>query len=169
MYFDALGNAYEDLPGVVEDTEARIVRLTFDETVTTTTPVTIPICAMPDTGIGVHETQIRADITQTSAGTCEFQVGTDDDPDAFAALTDKTNAFVCGSVGSESANQSLFTENDVAGAMHEVIQLVLTEDSGGSDNSCRVQGEVRILFSGRPAARNMRTSKNIIVASPDAP
>ena len=169
MYTDALGNNYEDLHGVVEDTEARIIRLEFDETVTTTTPVTIPITEMPATGIGVHETQIRADITQTSAGTCEFSVGTDDDPDAFAALTDKDNTFVCGSVGSESANQSLFTENDVAGLNHQVIQLTLTEDSGGSDNVVDVHGEVRILYSGRCAPRNKRDSKGNVVAPPGAP
>ncbi len=169
MWTDANGNNYEDLPGVVEDTEARIVRLTFDETVTATTPVTIPISEMPATGIAVHETTIRADLTQTSAGdpsTLDFEVGTDDDPDAFASITGTTPAYVVDAIDSGEANVPLLTENDVAGAMHEVIQLALSATGG---QGISVHGEVRILFSGRPASRRVRDSEGNIVAQPDSP
>ena len=65
-------------------------------------------------------------------------------------------------------DKPLLNEDDVdlVAGTHEVIQLQLTEDSGGSDNVVHVAGEVRILFSNRPAPRNMRDSKNVIVPNP---
>lgn len=164
MYTDASGNVYEDLPGSVEDTEIRVVRLEFDETVTTTTPVTIPIAGMPATGIAVHEVIVEADITQTSAGTCELFVGTNTDTDAFAALTDKAADFV-DAVDAEGANLPILVESDIdlAAGTHEVIQLVLTEDSGGTDNSLTIAGELRIAFSRMPHSRVKRDSKGNIV------
>jgi hypothetical protein len=164
LYEDSNGNVYEDLPGSVEDTEIRVVRLEFDETVTTTTPVTIPIAAMPATGIAVHGVIVEAAITQTSAGTTEFFVGTNTDVDAFAALTDQAADFK-DAVDAEGANVPIFVESDVdldAGT-NEVIQLQLTEDSGGTDNALTIAGEVRIAFSRMPHSRVKRDSAGNIV------
>lgn len=168
MYIDSNDNRYEDLPGHVEDTEARIVRMTFDETVTATTPVTIPISEMPATGIAVHETTIRADLTQTSAGdpsTLDFEVGTNDDPDAFASITGTTPAYVVDAIDSGEANVPLFNEGDVdiPAETHNVIQLALSVTGG---QGMTVEGEVRILFTRRPEPRRVRDAKGLNVQQP---